>query len=131
MDTTTAANPHSAFEAQLPRPLNAVVKILLVVWEIAAQSRLVGLPVKGTVRNVTRLRPNAFPAGVEIWEFEEDSRLVTGYDEDEDDDNGANAEYRKVQRANRKLMLCGFFCLFVKKVLRQKLQGMKRFLLVL
>jgi hypothetical protein len=127
METTAAAHPHTASEAQVPPLMKALLKILLVVWEVAMKSRLVGFPVQGTVRNVTSLRPGIFPAGVTIWEFEEDlAKRVTGFHDDKGD---VDAWYLKVERANRKLNMCGFFCLFVENTLRRKLQGTKKRLL--
>ena len=93
------------------------------------KSRRVGMPVQGTVRNVTRLRPGVFPDGVTIWEFEEDlARRATGFDDDKGD---ADARDLKVERATRKLHMCGFFCFFVEDMLRRKLQGTKKRLLCL
>ena len=130
METTAAAHPHTASEAQMPPPKHALIKIFLVVWEVAMKSRRIGLPVQGTVRNVTRLRPGVFPDGVTIWEFEEDlANRATGFDDDDKGD--ADAQDLWVERANRKLNMCGFFCFFVEEMLRRKLQGTKKRLLYL
>lgn len=128
MDTTAAAT-HNASEAHLPPPMRALVNIFLQVWEVAMLSRRMGLPVQGTVRNVTRLRPGVFPDGVTIWEFEEDLAVkVTGFDDD-DDRGDPDDKALWVEGANRKLNMCGFFCYFAEDMLRQKLEGTKKRLL--